>query len=73
MNLTSREQQVEGNLLQIISPSSWIHSGVKNSLWGCLSVLVVSSVLGALDNSVAKVATERSYFLQGFQIHSKKI
>lgn len=60
------------SLLKVIPTSSWIQSDVRNLRWSCLSVLFGSRVLGALDDSVARVAPERSYFLRGFQNHSRK-
>ena len=60
------------SLLKVIPTSSWIQCDVRNLRWSCLSVLFGSRVLGALDDSVARVAPERSYLLRGFQNHSRK-
>lgn len=60
------------SLLKLIPTNSWIQSDVRNLHWSCLSVLFGSRVLGALDDSVARVASERSYLLWGFQNHRRK-
>lgn len=64
MNRAAHGQQMEENLLLVILPNRWIHSGVRKALWGCLSVLIGPSVL---DNPVAKVATASRYLLRDFR------
>lgn len=60
------------SLLKVIPANSWIQSGVRHLHWSCLSVLFGSRALGALDDSVARVAPERSCLPRGFQNHSRK-
>ena len=72
MNLAVNNRWGRISLLKVIPTNSWIQSGVRNLRWSCLSVLFGSRVLGALDDSVARVASERSYLLRGFQNHSRK-
>lgn len=73
MNLASQEQMEENLTIASHFAKELEPLWCQKLPWGHLCVLSGGSLVGALDNSVAKVATERHFLLQGFRVQSEDL